>query len=60
MSEDMKCPYEEKCAERYPSSDMKDFRTQCDCVSCAMCDYYWLFYDERHMKEWTKNARGGK
>ena len=56
MSEDMKCPYEEQCEKTYPSSEMKDFRTQCDCINCALCDYYWLFYDRRHMETW-KNVR---
>ena len=51
MAEDMKCPYEELCKKQYPGSDMDDFRTSCDCVNCAMCDRYWVFYDQRYLEK---------
>lgn len=49
--EDMKCPYEERCKERFTEKEMSDFREKCDCINCALCDYYWLFYDEQCLKK---------
>ena len=50
MSESMKCPYEERCKEVNQGEKMDNFRKQCDCVNCALCDYYWQFYDKRYLE----------
>lgn len=45
--EDMKCPYEDKCAERFTDEETTKYRLKCDFINCALCDIYWTFYDEQ-------------
>ena len=54
--EDMKCPYEKECKERFNDVDWNEQRQKCDCINCAFCDYYWIIYDERSLR---KIDRGG-
>lgn len=56
--EDMKCPYEEECKERFEDVEWNEHRSKCDCINCAFCDYYWIIYDDRSMKRINKGGRG--
>lgn len=54
--EDMDCPYKKICTDLYKDPGMNEHRETCDCINCALCDYYWLIYDRRSMEQLRKNA----
>ena len=54
--EDMRCPYEVKCKEKYPE-DTNANKEICDCIGCALCDHYWEFYDNLRLEEYKKKNR---
>lgn len=54
------CPYLDKCKEVYPGEEMDEYRKDCDCINCALCDRYWELYDKRHMTGWERVGKGAE
>ena len=54
MGENLDCPYVKRCKEAYPEPEIEEHRKRCDCINCALCDYYWSFYDRNRLAEWNR------
>lgn len=51
MREEFDCEYKTECRDAYPEEEMDRYREKCDCVTCALCDRYWLLYDRAHLEQ---------
>lgn len=58
MKEELDCEFKGECEEKYTEEGMDEYRKDCDCVNCALCDKYWRFYDRRYFKK--QQRKGGK
>ena len=54
ITESMDCPYKDICTDLFKEPGMDEHRKTCDCINCAMCDYYWLIYDRRSLEKLRK------
>lgn len=50
MKQELDCEFKEQCKRFYAEPEMDEYRKNCDCINCALCDRYWRFYDRRYMK----------
>ena len=57
MREVCDCEYMDRCIKTYCEKEMDEYRKNCDCVNCALCDRYWLFYDKDYLKD-RINSKG--
>lgn len=54
MRESVSCEFEEACKERYTEPEMDEYRKNCDCINCALCEKYWKFYDKQYFMKREK------
>lgn len=61
MKEEYNCEFMKQCEERFTEDGMDEYRKDCDCINCALCNKYWYFYDRRYLdKKKGVNGNGRK
>ena len=60
MKEEYDCEFKQECISAFSEPEMDEYRKNCDCINCALCEKYWRFYDRQYLdKKRRERAANG-